>query len=189
MDSLRTWASIANSRNEVPDVVQSTSYTCGPSVLSSALRYFGKADPGELELSKLLCTKPGIGTTYDRMVEVANELGLRAVLVEGSTVEELRSVIDAGCLPIVALQAWAADSNKPLFGRYRNRWTNAHFSIVIGIDGRRVYFEDPAIVGRAMLPISEFETRWHVMRNGKRTNGLAIYVCANGLELLRKSNA
>jgi len=185
MDPLKAWANVASGRGvAVPDVAQSTKYTCGPATLAGVLRYFGKPTPTEGELAALLCTTPGEGTTYDRMAEGARAFGLDAEIVEGASVGYLAASLEVGELPVVPLQAWS--ESKPPRGGYKGRWDNAHFAIVVAIDDEGILFEDPALEGaRAYLTIPEFESRWHVVRNGKPVEGLVIIMRGDGPGALR----
>lgn len=185
--SLKQWADVASGRGlSVPDTSQESPYTCGPAVLRAALAYFGKDVPSEPEVADALGTTPGDGTTYDAMVEGAKNLGLEAELVEGATTNYLAACLDAGELPIVPLQAW--NENEPAPGGYEGLWTNAHFAVVVAIDleGGGILFEDPAIDGsRAYLTIPEFESRWHVVKDGDPTEGVAIITRGGGPTAIR----
>lgn len=186
LDPLKQWANVASGRGvAVPDVEQTTNFTCGPAALAGALRYFGKPTPTEGELATLLGTDPGEGTTYEAMVEGAKALGLDAELVEGASVKYLAASLESGELPIVALQAWEDDTAPPP-GTYTDELGNEHFVIVVAIDDANMLFEDPAAKGsRVELSIPEFESRWHVVDGGGRVDGLAIILRGDGPTALR----
>lgn len=185
--SLKQWADVASGRGvAVPEVPQESPYTCGPAVLRAALGYFGKHVPSEPEVADALGTSPSDGTTYEAMVEGAKNLGLDAELVEGVSTNYLAASLDEGELPIVPLQAW--NENTPAPGGYEGLWTNAHFVVVVAVDldGGDILFEDPAIDGsRAYLTIPEFESRWHVVKDGEQTEGVAIIMRGDGPTALR----
>ena len=187
MEPLKQWADVASGVGlAVPDVTQSTHYTCGPSVLHAALEYFRKASPGEAAIASAIGSTPQDGTTYDQMLEGAAAFNLQAELVEGVSTNYLAASLEAGELPLVPLQAWASDEPPP--GGYEGRWTNAHFVIVVAIDLERgdILFEDPALDGaRGYLTIPEFESRWHVLKDDKPTEGVAIITRGDGPTALR----
>jgi predicted double-glycine peptidase len=187
MDPLKQWADVVSGAGlAVPDVTQATRYTCGPSVLDAALQYFRKASPGEAKIAATMGTTPENGTTYDQMLKGAAAFGLDAELVEGATVADLSTSLEAGELPLVPLQAWASDEPPP--GGYEGRWTNAHFVVVVAIDLDRgdILFEDPALDGaRGYLTIPEFESRWHVLKDDKPTEGVVIITRGDGPTALR----
>lgn len=83
-------------------------------------------------------------------------MGFRAEIRENLTLDDLRDSINKGIPVIVRLQAWK-DENQT--------WemnASSHYMVVIGIDSKNVYFEDPWILGnRGYIPHDEFIERWH----------------------------
>jgi predicted double-glycine peptidase len=50
-------------------------------------------------------------------------------------------------------------SSKPV---WENDWEAGHYVVVIGIDDRNIYVEDPSLLGsRGVIPQVEFLKRWH----------------------------
>jgi hypothetical protein len=65
----------------VPDVRQSTNYSCGAAALQAVLSYYG-IDKRERALMDMLKTSESTGTSPDNIVRVARELGLQAEVRE-----------------------------------------------------------------------------------------------------------
>jgi predicted double-glycine peptidase len=147
----------------VPDVRQSTGYTCSAAALQAVLAYFG-IEAREDRLTHELRATPESGAPPDSIVRVAQSHGLTAELRERLTVAELRQALRAGRPVLVDFQAWP--DHRP--GSFRNDWEDGHYAVVVAIEGDTIVLEDPSLLGsRGVLPLSEFEERWHDT-DGKR---------------------
>ena len=143
----------------IPDVRQSYDYSCGAAALQSVLAFYGES-LSEEEAIALLGTSEEFGTTPESIVRVATELGLRAEIAEHLTVDDLRSVLGEGVPVIVAIQAWVEE--RPAGFSWAGCWEEGHYEVVIGLDERYVYLEDPSLFGtRGRIPVNEFVERWH----------------------------
>ena len=143
----------------VPDVRQSTNYSCGAAALQAVLGYYG-IDKRERDLMDMLKTSPDAGTSPDNIVRVANELGLRAEVRENLEYGDLEKAYRSGTPVICAIQAW---TDAPAGTRsWTSDWEDGHYVIVIGADSEFVYVEDPSLLGtRGIIPKPEFLDRWH----------------------------
>ncbi|MCK7482927.1 MAG: cysteine peptidase family C39 domain-containing protein [Candidatus Moduliflexus flocculans] len=97
----------------MPDVRQSTGYTCGAAALQAVLAYWGMSER-EDRLAARLRSTPEAGTHPDDIVRVAREFGLTAELREGLDLSDLESALAAGTTVIVDLQAWRENTDRPL---------------------------------------------------------------------------
>lgn len=141
----------------VPDVRQSTGYSCGAAVLQAVLSYWGTSER-EDRLMARLHTTPQNGTSPDNIVRVAREYGLKAELREGLTLEDLEAALRKGLTVIVDLQAWRQKDDKP----WTETWDDGHYMALLGMDANNLYFEDPSLLGsRGFIPRAEFLDRWH----------------------------
>jgi predicted double-glycine peptidase len=143
----------------VPDVRQDTDYSCGASALQAVLAYWG-IDVRESTLIKALRTDPKNGTRPEEIIRVARDYGLRAEIREGIGIPDLRRAWQNEIPVIVDIQAWQDNPNvKPV---WENDWEDGHYVVVIGIDERNIYVEDPSLLGsRGVIPQTEFLKRWH----------------------------
>ncbi|HWO23500.1 MAG TPA: C39 family peptidase [Kofleriaceae bacterium] len=148
----------------VPDVRQATDYTCSASALQAVLAYYG-VEKREDELARELGATPEDGAPPEAIVRVAMAHGLRAQKRENMTVEDLAAEVAGGRPVIVEIQAW---SDTPRMS-WADAWDDGHYVIVVAIDGDRLVFEDPSVLGsRAVLSRRELEERWHDIDGGYR---------------------
>jgi predicted double-glycine peptidase len=141
----------------VPDVRQSTGYSCGASALQAVLAYWGTSER-EDRLMARLHTTPEQGTSPDDIVRVAREFNLRAELKEGLEMADLEAALEEGQTVIVDLQAWRESADAP----WSQTWDDGHYVVLLGADAANLYFEDPSLLGaRGSIPKREFLDRWH----------------------------
>jgi uncharacterized protein len=143
----------------VPDVLQSLSYSCGASALQAVLAYWG-TEVHEDELMGLLGTTEQRGTPPDSILRVARSYGLAARMREGANIQDIGAALAKGIPVIVDIQAWPQKSANAT--DWDTDWEDGHYVIVVGLDDKNIYVEDPSLFGcRGFLPIREFEFRWH----------------------------
>jgi hypothetical protein len=141
----------------VPDVRQSTDYTCGAAALQAVLAYWG-TDEREDRLTTRLRSTPEAGTHPLDIVRVAREFGLTADLREGLELADLEAALASRTTAIVDLQAWRDRADLP----WAETWDDGHYMVLLGLDRDNLYFEDPSLLGsRGTIPRSEFIERWH----------------------------
>ena len=143
--------------SSVPDVRQSTGYTCGAAALQAVLAYWGTEEREDRLAARLLST-PDAGTHPLDILRVAREFGLSADLREGLDLADLEAALAAGTTVIVDLQAWRDRTDLP----WAETWDDGHYMVLLGMDGASLYFEDPSLLGsRGTIPRAEFVDRWH----------------------------
>jgi len=141
----------------VPDVRQSTGYTCGAAALQAVLSHWGIREREDRLVARLHST-PLQGTHPNDIVRGAREFGLKAELREGLGLEDLEAALLKGVTVIVDLQAWRAAESKP----WTELWDDGHYMVLLGMDRGNLYFEDPSLLGsRGFIPRQEFLDRWH----------------------------
>ncbi|MDD1729082.1 MAG: C39 family peptidase [Methanospirillum sp.] len=151
----------------VPDVRQSTGFSCGASSLQAVLAYWG-IDTREGDLIELLKSTPDAGTPPGNIVVGASSFGLNAFISENMTIDDLKSYVQKKIPVIVDVQAWNGeyDENGDWVvhtpDSWEQVWEDGHYMVVIGVDGSNVYLEDPSLLGsRGVIPVTEFLSRWH----------------------------
>jgi uncharacterized protein len=141
----------------VPSVRQSKNYTCGPSALKSVLSFFGH-EVTEKELADDMNTNEKDGTANDNIVRVAKERGLKADLHKNMSFNKLKSVVNKKQPVIIAYQAWPEKETEG----WEEGWNNGHYSVVVAVDNKDVYLEDPSVKdSKTRIPHEEFVKRWH----------------------------
>jgi len=102
------------------------------------------------------------------------------------TLDDLQKSLDAKVPVIIEAQAWRddVDKDKP----WKDIWNSGHYMVVIGMDDKNVYFEDPSIfASKGAIPRDEFLDRWHdvddrqyihsgIFISGKAPNPPAAYI-------------
>lgn len=143
----------------VPDVRQSTTYSCGAAALQAVLCAWG-IDSREQALMDELGTTESAGTAPEAIAAAARARGLRATLVENTDLAALEAAAARGIPAIVAIQAWT--DTRPAGFSWLDDWEDGHYVVVLGLDDDNVYVEDPSLLGtRGMIPRPEFLDRWH----------------------------
>jgi predicted double-glycine peptidase len=151
-------ASATPSLLPLPDVYQSTSYSCGASAVQSVLAYWG-IEVYENDLWQPLRTTERLGTAPENMLRVLRSYGLQAQMHEGTTVPEIREALGKGVPVILDIQAWP-DSPLP-DASWDKDWEDGHYVIAIGIDNTNLYVEDPSLLRcRGFIPLGELDSRW-----------------------------
>ena len=139
---------------------QETDYSCGPASLLAVLRYWGAFKGKERDLYGPLETSKKDGTEPPKLRDFARSLGLSAELRTGMTLADLRAALGRGETVIVDIQAWRENphSTKP----WKDDWEDGHYVVVIGMDAKDVFFEDPVLKDSyAYMPADELLSRWH----------------------------
>lgn len=157
----------------VPDVRQSTTWTCGAAALQAVLAYYG-VEYREGQLVELCGTSPEHGTPPEAILKVARAEGFQAKLRENLELADLARALQERQPVIVALQAWRDQTERP----WSQEWDSGHYVVVIGLDRQNVYFEDPSLLGsRGYIRREEFEQRWHDIDGaGRRYIRMGIFL-------------
>ncbi len=143
----------------VPDVRQSTTYSCGAAALQAVLSYYG-ITKRERDLMDMLKTTEEAGTSPDNIVRVAKELGFQVSARENLDYEDLVKAYREGIPVICDIQAWTAAP--PEKRAWASDWEDGHYVVLLGADEQFIYVEDPSLLGtRGIIPKQEFIDRWH----------------------------
>ncbi|GAA2180286.1 hypothetical protein GCM10009785_10480 [Brooklawnia cerclae] len=163
----------------MPDVRQSTDYTCGVASLQAVLFYYG-LEYREGTLASYAESDPDLGTSPEgiekAVMKVNNEknTSLSVEVKNNETLTDLESHIDQTEPVIVDIQAWRDATNT---AQWEDDADDGHYVVAIGYDNENIYFEDPALlasIGR--IPRDEFVSRWHDASASSEYNHLAIIV-------------
>ncbi|HTX61679.1 MAG TPA: C39 family peptidase [Methanobacterium sp.] len=152
----------------VPDVKQPTNSSSGPTSLQAVLVYYGT----DVSVSKLInmTNTTENGTLPDNIAQTARELGFTADVKENLTLQDLQNNINQGTPVIILCQAWGNNSTN-----WANDTEDGHYMVVVGMDEKNIYFEDPAILGsRGYIPREEFLDRWHDLYLNQTGNNTTV---------------
>lgn len=177
-------ATIAPARGEslgihldVPNVRQTTLYTCGAAASVSVLRSLG-LPANERSMAKEMGSNNVVGTYAANIVKAMKARGLDAEAKEHLDFADLRRALDKGQMVIVAYQAWKEDN----VVEWKKRWDDGHYSVVTGLDAENIYLMDPSQDDRGFIPRREFLDRWHDI-DGHSTKVIKLGIIIDGAPL------
>lgn len=156
---------------DFPKFRQSEKYSCGATVVQEILAYYG-VDISEHEAAQSARTTRR-GTTIKGIRRALKEFKFKFKDCPMS-IAMLKKCIDEKKPVIISLQAWCRTKD----GNWSRTWSHGHYTVVIGYDSTRVYFEDPICIVRSYLTFKELEERWHsedVDKKRLRNWGLVVY--------------
>jgi predicted double-glycine peptidase len=140
----------------VPDVRQAENYSCGASSLQAVMSYYG-LNAMESDLRGILNTSPSHGTYPWDMVQAARGMGFDAEWKENLSLNDLESALREGTPVIIDGQRFYKPNST-----WEDTWDAGHYMVVIGMDDRNVYLEDPYILGsRLNMTRDAFLASWH----------------------------
>lgn len=138
----------------LPSSRQQTNFTCGPIALRSIAKYYGKDLDNEKAFKDLCDAGKVKGTHPEDMANAARALGLKAIIKDNMTIEELTHYISKKIPVVCAIQAYGKEEEY-------DQLKDGHYVVAIGFDNDNIYFEDPSVKGkRPFLPKDEFLKRW-----------------------------
>ncbi|MFZ2189038.1 MAG: cysteine peptidase family C39 domain-containing protein [Candidatus Moraniibacteriota bacterium] len=126
---------------------------CGPASLKIVLGYFG-VEKSEKELAKLCGVKKELGVDAQGIKRAAESLGFKVDIKNNSSFGDIEKWLKSGVLVIVN---W--------FTRGRRDYTDAdvadgHYSVVVGLDEKYIYLQDPEIGKIRKLKKADFIRVW-----------------------------
>lgn len=126
---------------------------CGPASLKIVLDYHG-VNKTENELADLTGLVPGLGVDDVNIAKAAESLGFKVEIINESSFEEIEKWLKKG-VPVIV--DW--------FTRGRQDYddsdiANGHYSVVIGLDERSIYLQDPEIGGERKITREDFMKVW-----------------------------
>jgi predicted double-glycine peptidase len=143
---------------------QVTEYSCGACALQAVLSFWGK-EVDEEDLMKILHTTSEEGTYPENIVRGAQSLGFHAEARDHLTLDEVQKFTAEGQPMIALAQVWRSEKSSP--GLVAEDWDNGHYIVVLGVDDKYVYFQDPyARMSKAFMPRKTFVEHWHQAMGG-----------------------
>jgi uncharacterized protein len=142
----------------VPEVSQSTGFSCGAVALQAVFKHYG-VKKSEEEMIKLLGSNSEDGTTTESLVKVARRFGFHTRAKHNMDISDLKKWLNDKKPVIVVMQAKGTEKE------YKNykKLDKGHYVVAIGYDKDWLYFEDPSsdMKGkRGKIAINDFSRRW-----------------------------
>src|SRR3989344_7162616 len=117
---------------------------CGPASLKMVLGYYG-IEKTEDELAQLTEYAPTKGTTSDGLISAAIKLGLKAFQKDFSEIKDLKEYVVDKKIPIIV--DWFSIDD-------------GHFSVIVGVDDKNIYMQDPEQLELKTFDIEFFNRIW-----------------------------
>ncbi len=127
---------------KVPSFLQTTGH-CGPASLKMALAYFG-VDKSESELAKLSGATRLRGVEGIGLATAAKKLGFDAFIKDNAKISDIKKYLD---LKIPVIVDWFSKDD-------------GHYSVVVDMNEKNIYLQDPEIGGIKKLPLETFKRVW-----------------------------
>lgn len=126
---------------------------CGPASLKMVFDYYG-VEKTESEIAKMCGTTKELGTNDKSIKRVAETLGFKVKIKNNSTFEDIQYWLDKK-VPIVV--DW--------FTRGTSDYTDSdiadgHYSVVVGLDNKFIYLQDPELGKMRKLKREDFMVVW-----------------------------
>ncbi|MDO8486404.1 MAG: cysteine peptidase family C39 domain-containing protein [Candidatus Staskawiczbacteria bacterium] len=126
---------------------------CGPASLKIVLDYYG-IKKSEKELFKMCRTSRELGTPIENIKKVAESLGFKIKIKNNSTFKDIEYWINKK-VPVIV--DW--------FTRGRNDYKDSdiadgHYSVVVGLDNKFIYLQDPELGKIRKLKRDDFMIVW-----------------------------
>jgi len=117
---------------------------CGPASLKMVLNYFG-VRKSERELAKLIgCTRVK-GAEAKNLLKAAEKLGFKGSIKDFSEIEDVKKYVQKKKIPVIV--DWFSEDE-------------GHYSVVVGIDKKNIYLQDPELGRIREIDIETFKRVW-----------------------------
>ena len=130
---------------------------CGPASLKMVFDYYG-IDKTEEEIAKMAGTTEDLGTDEEDIKKAAESLGFKVEIKNESSFEEIQDYLNKK-IPVIV--NWFTrgridydDSQVP----------DGHYSVVVGLDDKFIYLQDPEIGKLRKIERNDFMKVWFDFR-------------------------
>lgn len=126
---------------------------CGPATLKMVLDYYG-VNKTEAKIAKLCGTRKDLGTNDKGIKEAAESLGFKVEVKNRSTFEDVKHWLDKE-VPVIVNWFTRGRSDYP-----DSEVADGHYSLVVGLDEKYIYLQDPEIGGLRKIAKDDFKKVW-----------------------------
>lgn len=126
---------------------------CGPAVLKMVLRFYG-IEKFEQELAKLAGTTKNGGTDDKALVAVFKKFGLKSKIKNNADFSDIQKCLNKN-IPVIV--DWFTRGRKDYPD---SAVADGHYSIVVGLDKKFIYLQDPEIGKIRKLARDDFLRVW-----------------------------
>ena len=126
---------------------------CGPASLKMILEYYG-VKKSEEELSLLCDSSPELGTSAEKIKSAVESLGFKAEIKTESSFEDIQSWLTKKVPVIVDWFTRGGDNYND------SDIADGHYSVVVGLDEKFIYLQDPEVARVRTINREDFLTVW-----------------------------
>lgn len=126
---------------------------CGPASLKIVLGYYG-IDKTEKELTDIVAIVDGIGWCDKDIASVAEHLGFKVEIKKESSLDDIEKWLKKG-MPVIV--DWFTRGRKDYPD---SEVADGHYSVVMGLDDKYIYLQDPEIGGERKIARDDFMKVW-----------------------------
>ena len=126
---------------------------CGPASLKMVLDYY-EVERTEAELATLCGTDPGLGTSDEGIKKAAESLGFTVAIKNNSTFGDIQAWLDKK-VPVIV--NWFTRGRADYF---EEEVPDGHLSVVVGLDEKHIYLQDPEIGKLRKIARDDFLKVW-----------------------------
>lgn len=123
---------------------QTRSGLCGPASLKMVLDYFG-VKKSEKELAKLSGATKEKGVEAENLLKAAQKLGLEGFIKDFSEIPDIKKYVLQKKIPLIV--DWFSQDE-------------GHYSVIVGINNKDIYLQDPEWGKIRKLKINDFKRIW-----------------------------
>lgn len=126
---------------------------CGPASLKMVLNYYN-IDKTEEEMAELCGTTKDLGTDDKGIKQAVEGLGFKLEIKDNGTFEDIKNWLDKR-VPVIVdwFTRGRADYDD-------SETADGHYSVVVGLDDRYIYIQDPEIGGLRKMERKDFMKVW-----------------------------
>lgn len=117
---------------------------CGPASLKMVLDYFG-ISKNEIELAKLSNCKSSKGVEAEDLLKTAKKFGFKGFIKDFSDFSDIKKYVLKKKIPVIV--DWFSIDD-------------GHYSVVVGIDKKYIYLQDPEIGKIRKIDLKTFKRIW-----------------------------
>ena len=117
---------------------------CGPACLKMVLKYYG-INKSEKELANLSGSRPAKGVGVEGLLKAAKALGFKGHVKDFSEIKDIKEYVIKKKNPLIV--DWFSTDD-------------GHYSVVVDIDDKNIYMQDPELGNLRTMDIETFKRVW-----------------------------
>lgn len=126
---------------------------CGPASLKMVFDYYGY-EKSEKDIAEMCGTTNELGTSAEGIQKAVEEMGLRSEIKDNSSFEDIQKWLDKK-VPVIVNWFTRGRIDYP-----EENVPDGHYSVVVGLDEKFIYLQDPEIGKLRKIEKDDFMKVW-----------------------------